>query len=207
MENVIKHHSVIDWDFTAWTEKSLDPAFYISEPSSLKIISIDVPAVSRLVLCRVPSTQNLPQGEVRTWQRGTSISWSRLLLFRNQWPLGDAYLDNGYFWMLAGNLAYLRYRVLGAESTIGSFAISQTIATWERWRAVWWNDYDGEGTPALASDLYKWVASAWVQQGTTLYDTNNRWKDSAINRAGFGCAARSGYLYWWDDTEIWGPIP
>jgi hypothetical protein len=96
--------------------------------------------------------------------------------------------------------------VLDAETTIGSFPISHSVNTWERWRATWWNGYTGAGVPALASDLYQWVTGAWVQRGTTLYDTYNHWKDSAINRAGFGCADREDYFYWWDDTEIWGPV-
>ncbi|GAI34328.1 unnamed protein product, partial [marine sediment metagenome] len=53
--------------------------------------------------------------------------------------------------------------------------------------------------------LYKEIAGEWVQQGDTLHDTDNQWKDSEINRVGIGAITELGHKQYYDDTEIWAP--
>ncbi len=208
MEKLITptHHSVSDWDFSAGISYILDNAFFVSPPSSLKLFGITAPAVLRLNLCRLPDTLNLPEGEVRSWTRYEHAMWPPRLFFRNQTALGSAVYSNTYFWVLQANVAYFARYFLGAYRVIGQFAISMNINTWEHWRCVWWNGTTPGHDEAIAVDLYKEVAGLWVQQGSTLYDTDNKWKDSAINRAGIGFTDRDNYDVWFDDTEIWGPV-
>ncbi|MBA7675383.1 hypothetical protein ES703_83616 [subsurface metagenome] len=39
-----------------------------------------------------------------------------------------------------------------------------------------------------------------------MYDTDNSFKDSAVNRAGFLSVAGGSIPMHWDNTEIWGPV-
>ena len=49
----------------------------------------------------------------------------------------------------------------------------------------------------------RYESEAWVQKGVDLYDTNERNKDSAINRAGIAVNHGKSVKYvLWDDTEI-----
>ena len=203
---VKNHHTVADWDFSAGTPKSLDATIYVSPPSSLKITGAAVPSLARPALCRIAETQCIAQGEVRTWHRVSDITWPNYLVFRNQAALGSADILNTYLWVIFAAIAYLRVRVAGIEGDIGNVPVSRANNTWEHWRTTYSIGLDPAGDPAIIVKLYREVAAEWVQQGSTLYDTQNRWATSSINRSGIGCAERTGKLYYWDDTEIWGLV-
>lgn len=202
----IIHHSVVDWDFRTGTVKVLYTDFYVSAPSCLLIYrsngGIDYPAV----LCRIAETLCIAQGEVRTWHRANDRTRSFFLFFRNQHALGGADYENSYLWAITGDWAYLSRYIGGVPVEIGHFAVSWANNEWNHWRTVYWNGKTLAGEDALAVDLYKKVAGEWVQQGETLYDTENQWADSEINRSGIGCWTQYGKVHWFDNTEIWGEV-
>ncbi|GAH92036.1 unnamed protein product [marine sediment metagenome] len=199
------HHTVADWDFQQGSQyRSLDATYFISEPTSLKL---GPPPVNwpDTVLCRIPATQLLPQGEVRTWMRVHMVACYPAV-FRNQHALGGADDQNCYFLQQAAAAVYL-YRMVGGFSTLcdqttGYFAID----TWLHYRTVWYNGKTPGEVPALCVDYYREIAGEWIKLGNTMYDTVNMFKDSAINRVGFHAFLYPNTYSWFDDTEIWGPV-
>lgn len=207
MEKLIaNHHSVADWDFTAGTCKELTTGWFVSAPSCLRIRQTNGCEARPAVLCRIAETLCIAEGEIRTWHQGTNRTRDFRLIFRNQRALGGADYENTYYWSSVGDWAHL-YRVIGGVGAeIGYFRVDWASNEWNHWRTVYWNGEDGAGNPALAVQLFKEVEGEWIQQGVTLYDTDNQWKDSLINRSGIGCWVSGYYNQLFDDTEIWGAI-
>ncbi|MBA7569784.1 hypothetical protein ES708_11525 [subsurface metagenome] len=201
-----KHHSVADWDFEAGTAYQLFSEFFHSEPSCLRVYQLNGSEERPSILCRVPETLVLPQGEVRTFWWTDNLTRDAWLLFRNQHALGGADHDNTYLWSLTGNWATLSRWEAGVSTLIGSFVISITYNGWFHWRTAFWNGTSPDHNPALCVNLYKEVAAEWIQQGETLYDEVNKWADSEINRVGIGCWVSSDTNKYFDDTEIWAPV-
>ncbi|MBA7696219.1 hypothetical protein ES703_104862 [subsurface metagenome] len=202
-----EHHTIADWDFRHGAlYRSLSATRYISEPTSLKFLNATGSYIWDTVLCRLDSTLCLPQGEVRTWLY-PSADWAHHpFSFRNQAALGSSNNSNHYFIELSFNVAYLICAVAGDWTIKGSVAVSYSLTEWNRWRIVWYNGETPGEVPALCVDLYKEVAGEWVKQGSTMYDTANRWKDSAVNRCGIEGDSVNNHPEYWDDTEIWGPV-
>ena len=200
------HHSVVDWDFTAGTCKSLYAPIHVSAPTSLLIQQTNGCTARPAILCRIAETLCIAQGEVRTWHYTWNQTRDFRLPFRNQHALGGADFDNTYYWGITGAWAYLYRVIAGVPVEIGHFAVSFANTTWTHWRTVYWNGADPEENPALAVQLFKEVEGEWVQQGVTLYDTQNQWADSEINRSGIGCWTDATAAHLFDDTEIWGAI-
>ncbi len=199
------HHSLTDWDFRSGdTYRSLSSVFFISAPTSLKI---DIPGAADVeaFLCRIPATQCLPQGEVRTWVRRNTPTYS-VALFRNQAPLGSANHDNSYMLTLTYSKARLYRRIAGVSSSRGVTPCYTPINEWIHCTVFWYNGKTPGDVPALCVDLYREIAGEWVKEGETIYDTANTWKDSAINRAGLDGIAQLNFPVYYDDTEIWGPV-
>jgi hypothetical protein len=202
---VPKHHSVTDWDFQHDAlYRSLSPAAYVSFPTSLKFTGPDGNLRSDTILCRIAETQCLAQGEVRTWVRWKTYG-QYPAIFRNQHALGGANLDDCYA-LTVFTTSWKLYRVIdGGFVLIGETAASSSVETWEHWRTVYWNGLTPDLEEALCVELYKEVDSSWVKQGDTLYDTQNQFKDSEINRSGFDGRFDDTWTPYFDDTEIWGP--
>lgn len=201
----IGHHTIADWDFEKGSQyRSLAGDYYISEPTSLKFSGL-VGAFSSVVLCRIPETLVLPQGEFRHWKRGAQYGLA-LIVFRNQAALGSADYQNMYYVSFAATVATLRRIINGSGVTIGSTSFPTSLNTWEHFRVVYYNGHTPAEAEALCVDLYKEIAGEWVKQGSTLYDTTNKWKDSSINRSGFWCSMTYGNFLWLDDSEVWGPV-
>ncbi|MBA7581336.1 hypothetical protein ES708_23238 [subsurface metagenome] len=201
-----KHHSVADWDFEAGTAHQLFSEFFYSEPSCLRIYQLNGSTERPSVLCRVPETLVLPQGEVRTYFWTDDLTRDAWLVFRNQHALGGANRDNTYLWSLTSAWAFFNRYEAGAPTLIGTIPIIIAYDGWFHWRTVFWNGTNPAGDPALCVSLYQEVAGDWVQQGATLYDEVNKWADSEINRVGIGCWVSSGTNKYFDDTEIWAPV-
>lgn len=199
-------HTVSDWDFQTGTQKTLDATYYVSSPKSLKLINTAVEPVRPNLLCRIAETLCIPQGELRTWQRSSIRTRDFYLNFRNQAPLGSANASNTYRWSITGDWAYLNRIIADASVNIGYFPVYWLSNVWTHWRTLFWNGANDLGDPALAVELYVEEGGLWVKKGVTLYDTLNQWKDSVINRLGLG-AWVNGANHWFDDTEIWGPVP
>ena len=201
----IGHHTLADWDFQYGAAgRSLDDTFYISAPTSLKMVSPDG-VVRSSILCRIPGTLVLPQGEVRTWVRSGGRSYS-LCVFRSQDPLGSATWLNLYQIWLTYNVAVL-HRFVGGVQTFPDSTECYTCAfEWNHYRAFWYNGFTPGETPALCVDLYREIAGEWSKMGDTMYDTVNMFKDSEINRCGISSLVGNGLINWFDDTEIWGPV-
>lgn len=200
------HHTVADWDFTAGTAKTLYAPVHVSAPTSLAIYISNGSTARPAVLCRIAETLCIAEGEIRTWH----YTWNRTrdfrLPFRNQHALGGADYEDTYFWSILGTHAFL-YRVIAGDIVqIGDFVVSFANTEWNHWRTVYWNGATPDGDPALCVELYKKVDGEWVQQGETLYDTENQWADSEINRSGIGCWTTAGATQLFDDTEIWGAV-
>ncbi len=199
------HHTLADWDFEHGAEgRSLDASFYISEPTSLKM-AMPVGMLAGSVLCRIPGTLVLPQGEVRTWLRANYYNYCPCV-FRNQAPLGTSNSLNCYRLATWDAKATL-YRIVDGASVYSTTTDCYTpYDEWVHYLVFWYNGKTPGETPALCVDIYVEVAEEWVKQGDTLYDTANAWKDSEINRCGIWPTPFSGYHNWFDDTEIWGPV-
>ena len=199
------HHTLADWDFeTGATNRSLSSDYFISAPTSLKFISTSGIWYSS-VLCRLPATLCLPQGEVRTWVRRDHPAF-RLFTFRNQAPLGTANILNCYLcYPTYSQLIFIR-SVDGHLTTIGVNDIDMVADTWYHFRIFWYNGKTPGEVPALCIDFYKEVDDEWIKIGPTIYDTLNKWKDSEINRCGLWPEAFPGKPIYFDNTEIWGPV-
>lgn len=202
----ITHHSVVDWDFTPGTFKELSAALSISPPTSLLIRQRNGDTERPAVLCRIAETLCIAQGEVRTWH----WTWNRTrdfrIPFRNQKALGGADYEDTYYWGITGDWAYLYRYVAGVGENIGFFPVDWPNNTWHHWRTRYWSGKNLSGEDALCVELFLWIGGEWVQQGTTLYDTADQFKDSEINRSGIGCWTDAAGGHYFDDTEIWGAV-
>lgn len=190
------HHSVGDWDKlgTYWR---LDENHYISPPTSLFFYYEETKAF----LCRLPDSLCLPVGRLVGYFRyGYIVTYS--FTFRNQAPLGTANISNTY--MLASS-GYLRMdfgkRVADVYTLLGQWPVSWGLETWYRYRLTWWNAYNPQNVLSLAVQLEREEDGVWVDKGI-LYDTDNLWADSDVNRVGLTHPPGS---IWFDDTEIWIP--
>ena len=202
----ITHKSLVDWDFSAGTEKALDSTIFVSPPSSLRIYSTIYASNLRNVLCRVPATQCIAQGELRTWFRTNNNARAMRLMFRNQAALDSATNENTYAVKFESlQVSYERW-VAGAGTIIGGVAGFIEDDIWYHLRIIYWSGVDLEGTPALNIELYREVDAAWVKQGDTIFDTQDKWKDSEINRSGLHADTYRDRIFYWDDTEIWGAV-
>lgn len=201
----VAHHSVVDWDFARPDEyHSLSADEFISPPTSLKLYRADLTAVE-VVLCRIPATLCLPQGEVRTWHYSANPT-CRPAVFRNQAALGTSDLEDMYEMLVWPNSARLSYYSAGTPHTIQTQACTVPTGQWNHWRVFWYNGKTPGEVPALCVDLYLEIAGEWQKQGATFYHTPNLWKDSAINRCGFRQNRSARVSYYFDNTEIWGPV-
>lgn len=200
------HHSITDWDFQdELVFCSLSADQFVSPPTSIRMLNPGSAPEFSTVLCRIPATQCLPQGEVRTWIYEHTRS-QYPACFRNQAPLGTSNFQNCYYVYLTGTTSKLQRLYLGAGITVDQ-SVCQTFAdTWTHYRVFWYNGKTPADAPALCVDLYREIAGEWVKEGETLYDTNNYFKDSDINRAGFIMFSRLNYPEYLDNTEIWGPV-
>lgn len=201
-----EHHTVADWDFTAGTCKELTAVLFVSAPSSLWVRQTGGCAVRPAILCRIAGTLCIAQGEVRTWHYTGNRTRDFRMPFRNQHALGGADFEDTYYWGITGDWATLRRVIGGALVIIDTIPVAFGNNEWHHWRTVYWNGKNPLGEDALAVELYEEVAGDWVQQGETLYDTLNQWKDSEINRSGIGCWVDGVNYHLFDDTEIWGAI-
>jgi hypothetical protein len=202
--NII-HHSLTDWDWQHGdTGRSLSDLFFVSAPTSLEMTAGPERFLSN-ILCRIPATLCIPQGEVRTWVRGPHPSFTPCL-FRNQAPLGTSDHENCYFIGVAYGISYL-YRRVDGSSYYPDTSVCYTAANvWLHYRTFWYNGLTPGEVPALCVDIYLEVDGEWVKQGETLYDTVNAFKDSEINRCGIRANVSSDTSVYHDDTEIWGPV-
>lgn len=200
------HHSVVDWDFEhGATYRSLSASRYVSAPTSLRFLKPTAYTWWGTVLCRLPATLCLPQGEVRNWV-WSSLASDRIATFRNQAGLGSANFTNTYFLHFMTTKVNLVRYLNDLYSLRDSTPLSYPTSVWVHFRIFWYNGKTPGEVPALCVDVYRDIAGEWVKQGSTLYDTANSWKDSATNRAGFIAATEYNIPQYWDDTEIWGPV-
>ncbi|MBA7533078.1 hypothetical protein ES705_25313 [subsurface metagenome] len=201
-----KHHTLADWDFNIGEGSySLSPTHFVSSPTSLLFRDPAINLITIIVLCRIPGTQCLPQGEVRTWLRAYE-NFLGLANFRNQAALGTADYWNCYYIYIIGTEIRLYRWVAGAYSLRDTGTGSIFVNQWVHYRVFWYNGKTPGEVEALCVDVYREVAGEWVKEGDTLYDVSNWFKDSEINRAGpFGRCYKTNSLYC-DDTEIWGPV-
>lgn len=201
------HHTIADWDFQRGANaRSLDPSYYISPPTSLKFTT-DPSLGSNTILCRIPETLCLPQGEVRTWlRRDTPYIGPTPGSFRNQAALGGASIANCYFFYMQYAFIVLYRSINNAWTEIYTWDWPEPDNVWYHFRTFWYNGKTPAEVPALCVDLYREIAGEWVKQGDTAYDTANWWKDSEINRCGPFCYVGTNRQSWFDDTEIWGPV-
>lgn len=201
---IAAHHTLTDWDFMRPDEEhSLSPDEFVSPPTSLKLYHAALSAVE-VVLCRIPATLLLPQGEVRTWHYSANPT-CRPAVFRNQAALGSSNYQNMYEMLVYPGFARFSYYSAGVGHTITTQACTVPVGQWNHWRVFWYNGKTPGEVPALCVDLYLEIAGEWQKQGSTFYHVPNYWKDSAINRCGFRQNRTGGVSYYIDDTEIWGP--
>lgn len=200
------HYSTSDWDFST-TTWSLSAQEYHSWPTSLRLWNTTGTEVAILVLSRIATVQNLPQGRIVSWV--LSQWWANSLpsfYFRNQSPLDTAARLNGYYTRCGDGATILYRSVAGVVTTLGRFYYDLlSDDTWYLFRITWWND----GPINLTVRLEIWDGEQWIVAEPDLHDPDNYWKDSTINRLGIGAHSiyasptQKGAFH--DDTEIWGP--
>ncbi len=200
------HHSVSDWDYTPGAVYTLDTSQYVSSPRSLRIGGPGFLDDNTIFLCRIAATRNLPQGRVSSWHRDTVGVSSKSYPFRNQAALNSASQANMYQVVITHNSWQFTKRVGGALTIIAEQPLVTVPDTWYHDRVTWWNGVTALNVPALTCMLERYIPAVWVQQGDWVYDENNLWKDSAINRCGVGSWDDPTDYSWIDDTEIWAPV-
>lgn len=194
-----------DWDFSWSGSKSLDPAWYKSSPTSLKIT--DTSSQYRCALHKNAAVQNLPQGQMISWHK-RGVNAVSGFVFRNQQPSGSANLTNSYALFYNTTDWDFCAFVSGVYSHIawmGGGGLSN--GTEKRVKCIWWNGENLSGLDAIAVQI--WIDNldgTWTLISTA-YDTNNRWKTSGTNRCGIFYQGAGGNYAWLDDTEIWIPTP
>lgn len=191
------HYSTADWDFSSdsWI---LDTNKYTTPPSALR----GTTPSPVFVLNKLPDIQNLPHGRIVTnlW---LTYQKAFRLYFRNQAPLLSSNRENTYEVHLyaSGALAsYLNAYVAGELVGQWNFGMGFPWAEWLKIRVTWWTGKNLINVRSLACKLEKMVAGEWQQMGNILYDVQDRWQNSDVNRVGIGVNNNS----WVDDTEIWG---
>lgn len=201
------HHSLTDWDFELGdTARELDDSFFISAPTSLHF-SPPLSGAWNSILCRIPATLCLPQGEIRTWLRRDAFHYGPSpAIFRNQAPLGTAAFTDAYCVFLGQGIMYLSRRIAGGPVNIASWDWWPADNTWTHVRTFWYNGKTPAEEPALCVDFYVEDAGEWIKIEDTKYNPVNQFKDSDINRCGLYLYLRPGMSSWYDDTEIWGPV-
>jgi hypothetical protein len=197
-----------DWDFnqSLW---NLDTGTYISSPSSLKMVS------QTCILCKYAGTTNISQGQIITWAKteygpGASYVSTFEFWFRNQSPVGSfsytrvsppyAWIaNNGYtivFYVYAYGL-YIYRDTTQIYYTSSWLNKPSSWTSWNKYRITWWTDTGGAG---LMIRIEWWNGSSWVTMVNDINDSQDKYKDSTINRVGGGSGASA---VWFDDTEIW----
>ncbi|GAJ11328.1 unnamed protein product, partial [marine sediment metagenome] len=165
------HHSLTDWDFQddlVFCGLSADQ--FVSPPTSIRMLNPAAPAEFSAVLCRVPATLCLPQGEVRTWIY-EHYKMQHVSFFRNQAPLGTSNYGWGYLVFLNGTVSQLN-RYWGSVFVTVDSSTCQTFSdTWTHYRTFWYNGLTPGEEEALCVDLYREIDSEWVKEGETLYHT------------------------------------
>ena len=203
---IAEHHSLADWDFQQGdTNRSLSAVRFINPPTSLLINNPGAGWFVDTILCRIPATLNLPQGEVRTWQYSAGL-YATPAIFRNQATLGNSDFDNCYYIYCAASTIYLTRCLLGHCSVKDTTTCTTFSNEWVHYRIFWYNGKTPGEAEALCVDVYREVAGEWIKEGSTLYDTDNHFKASGINRAGIFPRIYNAGDEFWDDTEIWGPV-
>ncbi len=204
-KNAAAHHSIADWDFEHGdTYRFLSDDYYISPPTSLKHYTA-VDWFGDAILCRIPATLVLPQGEVRTWLRKPDGAIF-VAIFRCQTVLGTSNFHNGYGIAIFNNIAMLRREIGDVGTTRDTTPCYMAYNQWIHYRVFWYNGKTPGEQDALCVDIYREIAGEWVKEGETMYDTDNSWKDSELNRCGLVAICEPGWSTWFDDTEIWGPV-
>jgi len=198
------HHSLSDFDWQYGASfRSLDPAWYTSSPTSLKIAGA-ITGTQMAWLLRTAPTQALSQGRIdSSMKRG--INAQPGFCFRNQRALGGADWQNCYVLVGYGLTWQLQRWVGGAYTAVGTTGTCLVNGESGAFRVDFWNGENLAGTPALCVALYRSILAVWTLDGPILYDTTNKWNGNPVNRVGlFTSSAASNYL-WFDDTNFWIP--
>ncbi|MBA7536770.1 hypothetical protein ES705_29034 [subsurface metagenome] len=205
LKSEVSHHSISDWDFEDGDEyRELSTAQFVSPPTSL-LYAGDGHGVNTRILCRIPATLVLPQGEMRSWVY-PSNSFFRLFMFRNQAVLGTANFLNCYSLTIYANVARFSRWLVGVETIVDVTACHYFLNEWTRYRIVWYTGMSPREVEAICLDLYYEVAGEWVKEGETMYHDDNLWVDEPVNRCGLTVYVLPANLIYFDDTEIWGPL-
>jgi len=201
------HTAAVDWDhrYDVW---SLDDTVYVSEPKSLKWPQSTVAGEERVSLCKHEGTTALNQGRVVTQLRHNSIYGFNMVFFRNQAAVGTATITNTYWVSFVSQYTSVyffksvggTYTLIASKPYGGGFTYPAGV--WRKIRVTWW-----ETGGVLYVRLEWWNDSEWVNICDDVYDPDNLWSGSAVNRCGVGAGVTSvgAYICWFDDTEIWGP--
>lgn len=194
--NLKNHHSTIDWDFSE-VRWELSSTQYVSPPTSLACTA----GVKTFILCRLANSLCLPQGRMVFCVYPGAYDMP-LMSFRNQAPLGSSSYENCYsIYYIDNTRIRLAFYLDGVRNNLPWWDINMPGLAWHKLRVTWWNGVDPTNTPALCVELEREEDGEWVSYGI-LYDTENRWAESEVNRCGPAFISVGSYH---DDTEIWIP--
>lgn len=192
--------SLSDWDFAPNLSCVLAQDYYISPPSSLRVVATTDGYYP--ILCRLPDTLHLAQGRLITWWQARDVRYGhRIFYFRHNSPLGGTEHNNTYFIDCEATYLYVRKRINNETTTLGQWGFSKNNYTWYRYRITWWLQ-----DSLLYIRLDRWINEEWVQLGDDIIDYDPYIPPEGYYRCGIGYERITySYYTWFDDTEIWAP--
>lgn len=202
---ICSHHSISDFDKTNNAVWRLSDTEFISAPTSLAIGGSECQEEDTPFLCKIADTLDLPEGQLETLHTGIPSGDNSVLYFRNQRANGGSNAENTYSMRIRGLKVEFRVWVAGIFTDLDEIALVTEDDRWYRDRITWWNGLDPHCDPALVIMFERYTGPDWTQIGEWLYDTNNRWKTSGINRCGPGGWQMDDNIIYIDNTRIFKP--
>lgn len=213
MEKLIaSHHSVADWDFQPDSWAGLDDYTFISEPTSLACpIKKSTYYQYVWVFLKEALGGNVAHGKICTWLWISHATTSTPRFFFRAQSLppttaGAQEPDDCYLVLVNQNVCTLYRRINKSNTTVGSHPWDPPLTemTWNK-IALTWETVTMPGGDWLAFLVEQEVDEAWKQY-PLIYDTQNLWATSGVNRVGFriaGTRSTPGKASRVDDTEVW----
>lgn len=207
----MEHHSPSDFNFQLgnW---SLDTAYYVSSPSSLKVPLSDALPRNRILLKDAISGP-IEQGRLAGWFLLSSILNNQRtgFIFRSKAADGGVTTYPHYavefgstyrrWYRYTGDTTMFQIKNWDAESPAGMSA-----GVWRCYRVSWWNGYDQSNNPATVCRLEVNIDSVWYAYSDA-YDTQQMNKGESIQRAGLiGVCGQNGRYNWYDDIEFYKAV-
>lgn len=198
-----RHHTTADWTFQAnWW--ALDPAYFISPPTSLKLWKPTSAWAYRVVVLDPEISGVLKEGAITCYFRVDSFGYSSAVLyFRMQCVPPTVNQKDSYRVKFDSGVTRWHYVDADGNNHLrGSIICPFAADTWYRIKILWWEGKNPQNNDATILRLYLEEDGGWVQKGEDQYDTHRENVDSDHNNVGLGIYGIQSYGVWYDDTII-----